>query len=689
MKDWFDIRAAGPLRAEIFIYGDIVSDAWFDEEVTAKTFIDAVSSNKGKDLDIRINSSGGNVFQGLAIYNTIRAHPKRTRVYIDGVAASIAGVIAMAGDEVYMAENAFLMLHNPWGVAIGDADDLRKQADIQDKIRDGMIKSYQSRVAMTDAEITAVMDAETWYTAEEAVSLGFADSEFPAMEMAASVNIERFSNAPECLSARANPLKPSQPEKIIMETTEVKDRAAGGGGEVVDIAKVQATARMEAISAEKKRRGEIRAIFQPINAKHSNQFQAELDEALDDPDCTPDKARELLLVAMGKESKPIPHVDDARIEMIADAGEKRIEGCTNWLLARAGVVKHDPKNEFRGSRLVDIARGSLEAAGVSARGLSSMDIAGAAMGVTSIRAAMAGTHSTSDFTTVLENTMHKVLQAAFARAPFTWRMFCKTGEVSDFRAHNRYRMGSFGNLDTILENGEFKAKTIGDAEKESITATTKGNVITISRQMIVNDDLGAFTGLSNDMGYAAGRTIEADVYTSLTSNSGTGPTLGDAVVMFHANHTNIGTGGVPSITTIDEARRLMAQQTDPDGNDYLDLRPSVFLGPLSLETSVRQLFESSADPTAANANSGKSNPIRNWINPDNVVSSPRLSGTRWYMFADPMVAPVMEVVFLDGVQSPFLDQQEGFLFDGVTYKVRLDYGVGGVGYRGAVTNAGV
>ena len=281
--------------------------------------------------------------------------------------------------------------------------------------------------------------------------------------------------------------------------------------------------------------------------------------------------------------------------------------------------------------------------------------------------------------------MHKTLQAAYATAALTWNRFCATGSVSDFRAHNRYRTGSFGSLDAVNELGEYVNKSIPDGEKASITAGTKGNIINLSRTAIINDDLGAFVGLSNMLGRAAARTVEADVYALLASNTGLGPTMGDGKTLFHADHKNITTGAALSMAAIDADRVAMASQLDVSGNDYLDLRPAVLLVPIGLGGTARSINDAQYDPDTANKLQ-KPNIVNGLFR--DIVDTPRMTGTRRYLFADPSEAPVLEVAFLDGNQNPYLELQNGFDVDGARYKVRLDYGVGAIDYRGAVTNAG-
>ena len=188
------------------------------------------------------------------------------------------------------------------------------------------------------------------------------------------------------------------------------------------------------------------------------------------------------------------------------------------------------------------------------------------------------------------------------------------------------------------------------------------------------------------LGRAAKRSIEASVYALLAENSGAGPLLSDGLALFHATHGNLVTSGaVPSIDTIEAARILMAQQRDVGGNDYLDLRPALWLGPMSLGGKARVVNTSVYDPDTANKLQRPN--IVNGLFRD-VIDSPRLTGNPWFIFADPNEAPVLEVAFLDGVQDPYLELQNGFDVDGARYKVRLDYGVAGIDYRGAAQNDG-
>jgi hypothetical protein len=176
------------------------------------------------------------------------------------------------------------------------------------------------------------------------------------------------------------------------------------------------------------------------------------------------------------------------------------------------------------------------------------------------------------------------------------------------------------------------------------------------------------------------------VYAALASNSGNGPLLADGKAIFHADHGNlIGTGTAPSVLAFDSMRVLMSSQKDVGNNDFLDLRPAVGLFPIGLGGTARVINDAQYDPDTANKLQ-RPNQVRGLLN--DIVDTPRLTGTGYYMFAAPGEAPVMEVAFLDGNDTPFLELENGFTVDGARWKVRLDYGVAGIDYRGAVRNPG-
>jgi ATP-dependent Clp protease, protease subunit len=164
LKRWYDFRAQAR-GAEIVIYDEIGAFG-----IPAKGFLDELKAlGPVAELTVRINSPGGSVFDGVAIYNALKRHDATVTVWIDGIAASIASMIAMAGDEVVMPENAMLVLHDPSGLVAGTASDMRAMADALDRMESGMVAAYRDKSGRDDSEIEALMQAETWLSAQEAV----------------------------------------------------------------------------------------------------------------------------------------------------------------------------------------------------------------------------------------------------------------------------------------------------------------------------------------------------------------------------------------------------------------------------------------------------------------------------------------------------------------------------------------
>jgi len=222
MKNWYKIESKAGDRAEIWIYDEIGEDYWTGGGVTAKSFQKDLAAVKASQIDLHINSPGGNVFDGIAIYNLLKQHPATITTYIDGIAASIASVIALSGDTVQMAENALFMIHNPSGVVMGTATDMRDFADTLDKVAGSLITTYTGKTEHKEDEITSWMEAETWFNADEAFEAGFIDEITDRVDMAACAKFAPvmakagFKNVPEILTPKAT-LTPKDAEKALRD----------------------------------------------------------------------------------------------------------------------------------------------------------------------------------------------------------------------------------------------------------------------------------------------------------------------------------------------------------------------------------------------------------------------------------------------------------------------------------------
>ncbi len=191
-RGWYSIQALAAGAAEIIIYDEI---GYFG--VTAKDFLDELNAlGVVAEISLRINSPGGEVSAGTAIYNALRRNSARITVTIDGLAASMASVVAMAGDVIIMPENALMMIHDPSALVWGTAEDFKKVADVLDKWKSGIVAAYRNKTGLDGAEIETLMAAETWFTAAEAVAKGFADQVEVPVQAAANFDLSRFNHPP-------------------------------------------------------------------------------------------------------------------------------------------------------------------------------------------------------------------------------------------------------------------------------------------------------------------------------------------------------------------------------------------------------------------------------------------------------------------------------------------------------------
>lgn len=194
-KTKLEIKNQTSDSVDLYLYAEI--GFW---GITAADMASTLKNITAARINLHVNSPGGDVFDGVAIYNMLVAHSAKVHVYVDGLAASIASLISMAGDEINIASNAMLMVHNAWTIVAGDAEVLRQQADLLDQINQTLVSTYVARTGMKEAEIKALLDAETWLTADDAKAKGFATAITEAKKVAASFDLSIFDKAPAALT---------------------------------------------------------------------------------------------------------------------------------------------------------------------------------------------------------------------------------------------------------------------------------------------------------------------------------------------------------------------------------------------------------------------------------------------------------------------------------------------------------
>ena len=650
-QSWYSIKAKANDTAEISIYDEIgfwgVSAASFAQDLKD-------CGNNLKQINLHIHSPGGDVFDGIAIYNLLKNHPANVTVYIDGLAASMASVIAMAGNEVIMPENAMMMIHKPWGIQGGDAEDMRKYADLLDKVENTLIPAYASKTGKTPEELAEMLSAETWLNGKECVEQGFADKlaePLVAMASIKSRKLEDFENMPKAMkdmlfkpqgNAGSNPAPQATPTEQSAPVNQTQTVT------VDNTAQVQADLN--------KRNADIKAVFAPFGSAHSDL----LVECLGDLSITAEQAKDKLLAKLGANTTP-------SAAPTAYAGNGNIVGDSvkQSLLARAGIDKDkaDAKdNAYNAMTLRELARASLVDRGISVSGHNAMSMVG-----------LAFTHSSSDFGQILIDVAHKSLLKGWETATENFDQFTSHGTLTDFRPAKRVGLGDFGYLPQVGEGEEYTYGTIGD-EGASVALATYGQLFSITRQAILNDEMHLLTKIPEKMGQAARATIAKLVFALLTGNA----IAQDGKALFDASHKNTLTGAALDVTSIDKAIQLMNGFVNSRG-EPLAIEPEFMLLPTSLHTRAKQVL-GSASVEGADANSGIINPIRDIVP---ALKSARLQVAdpkSWYLINKEAI----EVSYLDGIDTPYIEQQNGFTVDGVSTKVRIDAGVNVIDYRGIV-----
>jgi len=282
-------------------------------------------------------------------------------------------------------------------------------------------------------------------------------------------------------------------------------------------------------------------------------------------------------------------------------------------------------------------------------------------------------HTTSDFPAILADTVGRTLRDAYQAAPSGIRQLGRQVTAPDFRTRMRLMLDSTGfTLEKVREHGEFTNYTLAEGFA-SYKLDTFGRIFAVSRQALINDDLGAFTDLTRRLGQAAAAFEVQFLVDLVEANEGAGPRLSDGRTVFHQDHRNLGEGGAPSEDTLSAARLAMRSQVGLQGG-LISVTPRFVLVPSTLETSVEKLLSQIQAARTADVN-----PFTSLT----AIVEPRLrSPTRWYVVAAPAEIDTLEYAYLAGQPGPQIDSQPGFRIDGLEMRVRLDYGSGFVDYRG-------
>jgi len=341
------------------------------------------------------------------------------------------------------------------------------------------------------------------------------------------------------------------------------------------------------------------------------------------------------------------------------------------------IVLAENAREFRGMRLIDMARESIELVGGNVRGMTPQEVARAALGCDRQAFRAAGMHTTSDFPLLLGGTVNRTLRAAYELAPQTWRPLGRQTTVPDFRAVTRAALGDISALEKVNEHGEYKYGTLTE-DGAPLKVAKFGKIIAITWEAIVNDDLGAMTRIPQALGAAAAQT-ESDLVWALLLGT---VNFVDGVPVFDAAHGNLAASAGPiNTTTLAAARAAMRKQKSKAGH-FLNIEPQYLVVGPDKELEAYQFTSSNYVPAKnADINDGRNTSLT-------VIVDARITGNQWYLFAAPGVVDTFEYAYLEGEQGVFTETREGFEVDGMEIKARLVFGAAWIDYRGAYKNAG-
>lgn len=345
----------------------------------------------------------------------------------------------------------------------------------------------------------------------------------------------------------------------------------------------------------------------------------------------------------------------------------RAVGEALYCRANPSVTPGDAAREFMGLSVIDLGRVILGRAGVLTTGLSPSAIVERML-------------STSDFPAIMGDTVDRALRAGYQAAPSALKAVARKSTARDFRRKTKLQISEAPTLEKVNEGGEFTYGALHDA-KESYAIATFGKIIAVTRQLLVNDDVGAFTDMSAKWGEAAADFEAQQLVDLLEAGSGTGPVMDDGKTLFHADHGNVAASGAAiNVTSLSEARLKMRKQKGLAGRP-INVRPRFLVVPPELELAAEQVLASIQPTTTDDVN-----PFGGKL--ELLVETRLSSATRWYLVGDPAVTEGLEYSYLQGEEGPQIETKQGFEIDGMAFKVRLDFGAAFLEHRGWFRNNG-
>ncbi|WP_158966245.1 head maturation protease, ClpP-related [Chachezhania sediminis] len=691
---------------EIFLTGTVGFSFWDEDSFTARSVREQLEGLTGP-LTVRLNSGGGIATEGQAIYTVLKNYDGEVTVVIDGIAASAASLVAMAGDRIVMPVGALMMIHDPalcWTVGRGTEQDHLDAAKGLGVCANAYAAVYAARSGMSLDAAREIMRAETYYDGPAAVEAGFATDTDDGAEAAAAAlfDYRLYAKAPAALRATSTGLASGYSRNALVALMSgATTKQPQKGISMPKTIQMQAEEEQEILDAEAEAETETDPEMEDdATSEDPEEAAGEDDLGEEDPEDAPEAeasddnphAGAILRFAASRRigtDIAMDWIGRGLTAAQAIAEFKSKHGNDTMTKARPGMTRAQIQRDERDTRRLGMSQA------LTAQITGSDPVSGAArpfmdMSIVEIAAASidhrgrirstgdklnvftAASHATSDFPAIFQNALNKVLLERYSAFQPTYRTVAKKKNFRDFRPMPLVRAGDFPTLLPVGEGGEIKWGTFGESgETALIVPYARG--LTVSRQMMINDDLGAINDLLSSYGETVAFFEEKTFYAgALTAK------LADDVDLFHADHGNLaGAGTAITTAALSAGRTAMRQQKSIDGLS-LNLAPTTLLVGPAKETEAEMIVAqiTPTDATAVNPFSGRLRP----------VVTTEITGNAWYLLSDR--APCWVYGFLDGAEAPRVRTEEPFGAQGFAMTVEHDFGFGACDFRGGYKNAG-
>lgn len=635
-KSWFTLKNQGDAEpVKVWVHGDIGS-----YDIEAIDLIRALQSVGTQDVVFHVKSFGGSVYEGLAMFNAIKAHKGKTTGVVDGLAASIATYFLMACDHLQMPENASFMIHDPSIGAWGGEKELESALTQIKNAKQTIADAYVEKTGQSNEDVLAAMAKETWFTADEALAFGLVDEVIDPVNLTNCFDgikkeaLSAFKNTPDALlnamSVVPKPKTEPLSNSIPPSTQEPK--------QVITMAKPNEELQ-NAVKKENQRQAAIRGLC----AQHKVKDEL-LNSMLDDMECDEANAAAQILAAIGIQSvigKEIPTPSNLTPTHIHAGNGNHIKAeLQNALNARLGTETVEKDNSFSSDSLLNMAKASL---GNKGKGLNKQDL-------------VARAFNTSDFSEILTEGVRTVIRDEVnVKAPL-WRQFASTERLPNFKETELITINDAPDLMGIQEDGEYKQALIkGTGEK--IQLATFGREFRITRQAIINDDIALLSKIPRKFFQSGRRLSDKLIFNAILAGK-----MSDGESVFHGanNKTGITAGDYQAL--ILAMHKALATAETSEG-DVLDLESQFILASHDHAPMIEAVLATASKPDAFN-------PAFNKFK--EVISTGRMKDVNGAIGLTSKDFEAVVMGFLDGQEEPWLETGDGFTSDGAKMRITYD-----------------